>query len=81
MRRQLTEIEAKLTAIDARLNKEFPNYVALAKPTPLKAEEVQKLLEVDEALVFWLPSDEESYVFASRARSSSGNHCRLAKRR
>jgi tetratricopeptide (TPR) repeat protein/CHAT domain-containing protein len=64
MRRQITEIEEKLTVIDARLNQEFPNYVALAKPRPVQVEEVQKLLEVDEGLVFWLPGHEESYVFA-----------------
>jgi CHAT domain-containing protein/tetratricopeptide (TPR) repeat protein len=64
IRKQIGEIEAKLTAIDARLDKEFPEYAALAKPTPLKVEEAQRLLGADEALLFWLPSNRESYVFA-----------------
>ena len=36
----------------------------LAAPKPLKAAEVQKLLGADEALVFWLTSARESYIFA-----------------
>jgi CHAT domain-containing protein len=36
----------------------------LASPKPLKAEEVQQLLGADEALVFFLTGDKESYVFA-----------------
>ena len=47
-----------------RLEREFPEYVALATPRPLNAQEVQKLLGSDEALVFFLPGDKESYVFA-----------------
>jgi CHAT domain-containing protein len=64
IRKQIGDIEAKLTAIDARLDREFPAYAALAKPKPLKVEDVQKLLGANEALLFWLPSDKESYVFA-----------------
>jgi CHAT domain-containing protein/tetratricopeptide (TPR) repeat protein len=64
IRKQSGEIETKLSAIDARLDKDFPEYAALAKPTPLKVEEVQTLLGADEALLFWLPSNKESYVFA-----------------
>ena len=64
LRRELAETESKLTANTARLEREFPEYAALASPKPLKAEEVQQLLGADEALVFFLTGDKESYVFA-----------------
>ena len=64
LRRELAETESKQTANTARLEREFPEYAALASPKPLQAEEVQQLLGADEALVFFLTGDEESYVFA-----------------
>jgi CHAT domain-containing protein/tetratricopeptide (TPR) repeat protein len=64
IRKQIAEIEGKLAANAARLEKEFPDYAALANPKPLPAEEAQKLLNADEALVFFLTGDKESYVFA-----------------
>ena len=64
LRKQIAEIERRLNAIAARIDKEFPDYSALAHPKPLKAEEVQKLLGADEALVFFLAGPNESYVFA-----------------
>jgi hypothetical protein len=56
--------EAKLAANEARLDKEFPDYAALAKPKPIAVEDAQKLLRPDEALVFILPREKDSYVFA-----------------
>jgi hypothetical protein len=64
LRKQIAETEGRLNAINARLDKEFPDYAALANPKPLMAEEVQKLLGTDEALVFFLTGPNESYVFA-----------------
>ncbi len=64
LRRQMAETESKLTAIASELEQKFPDYVALARPQPLKADEVQKLLTTGEALVLFLPGDSESYVFA-----------------
>jgi CHAT domain-containing protein len=64
LRKQMMEIESRIAAIAARLEKEFPDYAALANPKPLKSEEVQKLLGADEALVFFLTGNNESYVFA-----------------
>ena len=64
LRKQIAEIERRLDAIAARLDKEFPDYAAVAHPKPLTAEEVQKLLGADEALVFFLVGANESYVFA-----------------
>ena len=64
LRREIAATESKLAANTARLEREFPDYAALASPKPLKAEEVQQLLGADEALVFFLTGDKESYVFA-----------------
>jgi tetratricopeptide (TPR) repeat protein/CHAT domain-containing protein len=64
LRQQIADIESRLAADAARLDKEFPDYAALASPKPLAAEEAQKLLGPDEALVFLLAGDRESYVFA-----------------
>ena len=64
LRKQIAETEGRLNAVAARIDKEFPDYAALAHPKPLTAEEVQKLLGADEALVFFLAGANESYVFA-----------------
>ena len=64
IRKQIVDTESTLAANATRLATEFPDYAALASPKPLKAEEVQQLLGADEALVFFLTGDKESYVFA-----------------
>ncbi len=63
-RRQIADTENKLTQITAQLRHDFPDYAALANPNPLKVADAQKLLGADEALVFFLTGDKESYVFA-----------------
>jgi tetratricopeptide (TPR) repeat protein len=63
LRKEIADIERRSAAVAARLEKEFPDYAALASPKPLKPEDVQKLLGADEALVFFLTGDKESYVF------------------
>jgi tetratricopeptide (TPR) repeat protein/CHAT domain-containing protein len=64
IRRQIAKAQERLSAMTARLEREFPDYAALASPKPLKAEEAQKLLGTDEALVFLVSNEKESYVFA-----------------
>jgi tetratricopeptide (TPR) repeat protein len=66
LRGKLAETESKLAANSARLEREFPQYAALANPKPLKAEELQQLLGDDEALVFWVSAERhwETEVFA-----------------
>jgi CHAT domain-containing protein/tetratricopeptide (TPR) repeat protein len=64
LRREVATTERKLAANTARLDREFPEYAALASPKPLEAKDVQQLLDADEALVFFLTDDKESYVFA-----------------
>ncbi|MFZ2141260.1 MAG: CHAT domain-containing tetratricopeptide repeat protein [Xanthobacteraceae bacterium] len=64
LRKEIVDIERQLVAAAAHIEKKFPEYAALTNPKPLKAEEVQQLLGVDEALLFWLVGEKESYVFA-----------------
>jgi tetratricopeptide (TPR) repeat protein/CHAT domain-containing protein len=64
LRNQIKETEEKLAADKVQIEKEFPAYGTLTEPHPLKVDEVLKLLGADEALVFFLTGEKESYVFA-----------------
>jgi CHAT domain-containing protein/Tfp pilus assembly protein PilF len=64
IRKQIADTERKLTATKTQLEKDFPEYAALSNPKPMKVEEVQKLLGQNEALIFLLTGEKESYVFA-----------------
>ena len=57
------DVGSRLASIAADIDKRFPDYAALTSPKPLGAEETQKLLGADEALVFIQSGYEESYVF------------------
>jgi hypothetical protein len=62
LRKELADTESKLAANGARLEREFPDYAALASPKPLTVEDLQRLLGPDEALVFFLSENQD--VFA-----------------
>jgi CHAT domain-containing protein len=64
LRQQMGRVESRIAALSAQIEKEFPEYAVLAAPRPLTVEEVQSLLSFDEAMLFWLAGDKESYVFA-----------------
>jgi tetratricopeptide (TPR) repeat protein/CHAT domain-containing protein len=57
--------EHRIAAIEQRLETEFPTYASLASPKPLAITEARSLLGPDEALVFILPGNGESFVFAA----------------
>jgi CHAT domain-containing protein/tetratricopeptide (TPR) repeat protein len=67
--KRLDAIDARIAAIDKRLNADFPDYAALANPAPLTVEEVQSQLGADEALVMFLdttedpPTPQETFVW------------------
>lgn len=64
IREEIADIEKRRSALVAHLEIEFPDFAALVNPDPLKAEDVQKLLGPDEALVFLLTSSQQlSHVF------------------
>jgi CHAT domain-containing protein/Tfp pilus assembly protein PilF len=64
VQREIASIETRLAAIAMQLQQQFPDYAALANPRPLKVEDAQKLIGPDEALVYFLVDDTQSYVFA-----------------
>jgi CHAT domain-containing protein/Tfp pilus assembly protein PilF len=64
LRKEIADAERRLAGITARIEKEFPDYAALASPKPLSPDDAKKLLGPDEALIFLLGGDKESYVFA-----------------
>lgn len=67
---RLNDIETRITAIDARLKSEFPDYAALSNPEPLSITQVQADLRPDEAFVLFLDTSkwdhlpEETFIWA-----------------
>src|SRR5262249_27766494 len=64
LRKQAAQFEDKQRALQAKIETDFPDYAALSSPRPLNVDNIQKLLRGDEALVFFVAGDKESYVFA-----------------
>jgi len=66
---RLNDIDNRLAALDDLLAKDFPDYAALARPTPIRVAEVQVSLRDDEALIQFLdtaeftPLAEETFVW------------------
>jgi CHAT domain-containing protein/lipopolysaccharide biosynthesis regulator YciM len=67
--REVADTQMRLAALSARLQREFPDYAALANPKPVKVDDVQKLLGADEAIVYFSLDDDASYVFALTGES------------
>ncbi|NJO36066.1 MAG: CHAT domain-containing protein, partial [Rhodospirillales bacterium] len=71
--RALTErlaiIDTRLTEIDRRFARDYPDYAALASPAPVPIEEVQAHIDANEALVLFLdtpnvkPLPEETFIW------------------
>lgn len=64
LRRRSNELESKLDVVNAKLETKFPEYSALVTPKPAEVSEIQALLSPTEALIFWLPGEKETFVFA-----------------
>jgi tetratricopeptide (TPR) repeat protein/CHAT domain-containing protein len=65
MHDEIATDEHRIVAIEQRLETEFPTYASLASPRPLAIAEARSLLGPDEAIVFILPGNGESFVFAA----------------
>jgi CHAT domain-containing protein len=70
LRGDLDDLARRIAEADATLEKRFPAYAALANPRPLSETETRRLLKPDEALVLFLVSEAESWVFAVSPRAS-----------
>jgi CHAT domain-containing protein len=64
LRSRVVELDQRLAELNARIAAEFPDFASFARSQPLKAVDAQQLLGDTEALVFFLPSESESHVFA-----------------
>ena len=64
VRTEIAQIDERLAAIAAELERQFPDYAALANPKPLPVDDARNLLEPDEALLFFQTGASYSYVFA-----------------
>jgi CHAT domain-containing protein len=64
MRRRAAELAAQVEQLNKDIAAQFPEYASLVSPKPLRVARVQQLLGPDEALVFFLSSEKQSYVFA-----------------
>ncbi len=64
MRRRTAELSTELVQLNKDIAAQFPQYASLVSPKPLRVARVQQLLGPDEALVFFLSSEKQSYVFA-----------------
>ncbi len=58
MKARIVEIDGRLEEIDVVLQKKFPQYAALSKPSPVSIETTQALLRSDEALLQFLDVQE-----------------------
>ena len=60
MRGEISDVNSKLLAADARLRSEFPRFAELASAKPAALSDVQTVLSADEALFLWTVGDDES---------------------
>jgi CHAT domain-containing protein len=58
------DLERLIGEVDRQLAERFPRFQDLARPEPLREDEVRALLGPDEALILVLPTPEDSFVFA-----------------
>jgi CHAT domain-containing protein len=64
LRKRMADLARRSGELNARIAAEFPDYAELARGKPLNVADTQKLLGADEALVFLLPGNKDSHVFA-----------------
>ena len=64
IRDQLATIDARRAAIDQALHRDFADYFALSNPEPVSVRETAGLLKPDEALIQFMVSDKEVFVWA-----------------
>ena len=62
-RQALADIRSKLADVGARLEKQFPDFVALTSPKPLALKDAQALLGADEALILWIAGEDSTELF------------------
>ena len=75
--RRRSSLSNSAAKMNADIIKQFPGYVELVDPQPLKLAQIKKLLTKDEALLVYLVGDERSFVFAVNKTKSSWAQIKL----
>ena len=79
LKRQLREAEEKIEALESQLQSQFPRYAGLTAERPLTADDVQKLLRADEALLAMLPGNNTTYVVLVRRDGVHAYRARIGR--
>ena len=79
LKRQLREAEDKIEALENQLQSQFPRYAGLTAERPLTADDVQKLLRADEALLAMLPGNNVTYVVLVRRDGVHAHRARIGR--
>jgi CHAT domain-containing protein len=79
LKRQLREAEDKIDALENQLQAQFPRYASLTAERPLAADEIQKLLRPDEALVAMLPGNNATAVVLVRREGVHLHRARIGR--
>ncbi|NVN88269.1 MAG: CHAT domain-containing protein [Rhodopseudomonas sp.] len=66
LRKEETDIDARVAADDQKLRAEFPRFAELASARPVGVADVQNVLEPNEALVVWMLANPDSFLFVVR---------------
>jgi len=66
LREELEQAEKKLKKVDNQLVREFPGYAELSNPRPLSSSNTQNLLSKSEALLFYLTSEDNIFIWVLR---------------
>ena len=64
VRASLIKVGDEIKDLDQKLAAQFPEYASLANPQPLKGHDVQKQLQGDEALIYFMTSNQAVYIWA-----------------
>ncbi|MEO8374009.1 MAG: CHAT domain-containing protein [Sphingomonas bacterium] len=67
---EAAQVASSLVAIEAAIRRDHPRWLDLARPTPLTEADTIRLLRPGEAMVFWYPTEEATFVWAINAKGS-----------
>ena len=79
-RTTLTRVSNEIISLDNQLAEDFPEYATLANPQPLNGGEVQNLLKNDEALIYFMTSNEAVYIWVLTDRDFSWHRAPLKRK-
>ena len=71
LRGEIASLHAEIAILDVKLAQDFPRYAELANPVPVDIAAVQAALREDEALLFFLSTEVETFVWSLDRGSST----------